>query len=171
MPIGDTVITIVGNLTADPDLRFTTSGVAVASFTVAASRRVYDQQSGKWSDSDTLFLRCNIWRQMAEQATESLTRGTRVIVTGRLKQRDYEATDGTKRTVYEIDAEEVGPSLKFATAKVVKATRDRAPHPAESMSGDPWTSNAPAAPEAGGSAPGGSAPGGGWAGGGEEPPF
>ncbi|MEV4161430.1 single-stranded DNA-binding protein [Nonomuraea dietziae] len=171
MSIGDTVITIVGNLTADPDLRFTTSGVAVASFTVAASRRVYDQQAGKWSDGDTLFLRCNVWRQTAEQATESLTRGTRVIVTGRLKQRDYEATDGTKRTVYEIDAEEVGPSLKFATAKVVKATRDKAPHPADSMGGDSWASNTPAASSPGGSAPSRSTLNGGWQGGGDEPPF
>ena len=129
MPIGDTIITVAGNLTADPDLRYTTTGTAVASFTVAASRRVYDAGAGEWRDGDTLFLRCSAWRHLAEHAAESLTKGTRVVVTGRLRQRDYEAADGQKRTVYEVDADDLGPSLRFATAKVVKATRERPLHP------------------------------------------
>jgi single-strand DNA-binding protein len=149
MPIGDTTITVAGNLTADPELRFTGTGIAVTSFTVAASRRVYDQDAGQWKDSDALFLRCSAWRQLAERVTESLTKGTRVIVTGRLRQRDYETSDGQKRTVYEVDADDAGPSLRFATAKVTKATRDRPPHPAEAA-GDPWASSGAAdAPAAG----------------------
>ncbi|GIH89901.1 single-stranded DNA-binding protein [Planobispora siamensis] len=163
MSSGDTSITIVGNLTADPDLRFTTSGTAVASFTVAASRRLFDQQSNQWKDGDTLFLRCNAWRQMAEHATNSLAKGMRVIVTGRLRQRDYEAKDGSKRTAYEIDVDELGPSLKFATARVTKTTREQAPHPAVSGS-DPWA--AAAAPPPG---PQSDSSGSGW--GGDEPPF
>jgi single-strand DNA-binding protein len=137
MSIGDTTLTVAGNLTADPELRFTPSGHAVAAFTVAASRRVYDQQSGQWKDADTLFLRCSAWRNLAEHAAESLTRGMRVIVTGRLKQREYETAEGEKRTVYEIEVEDVGPSLRYATAKVAKVSRDRPPHPAESAE-DPW---------------------------------
>ncbi|MBO3744899.1 single-stranded DNA-binding protein [Streptosporangiaceae bacterium NEAU-GS5] len=144
MSVGDTTITIVGNLTNDPELRFTAQGVPVATFTVAASRRVRDQQSGTWQDGDTLFLRCNAWRQLGEHCAESLNRGMRVIVNGRLKQRDYEDKEGVKRTVYEVDVEEVGSSLKFATAKVAKATRDRAPHPADI--GDPWSTGSPSSP-------------------------
>ena len=131
MPFGDTIITVAGNLTADPELRYTPTGVAVAAFTVAASRRSYDQDTGQWKDGDTLFLRCSAWRHLAEHVGESLTKGTRVLVTGRLRQREYETTEGEKRTVYEVDADDVGPSLRFATAKVSKATRERAPHPAE----------------------------------------
>jgi single-strand DNA-binding protein len=120
---GDTTITVVGNLTADPELRFTPSGAAVANFTVASTPRIYDRQSGEWKDGEALFLRCNIWREAAENVAESLTRGSRVIVTGRLKQRSFETREGEKRTVFEVEVEEIGPSLKYATAKVNKASR------------------------------------------------
>lgn len=139
---GDTIITVVGNLTADPELRFTASGAAVANFTVASTPRVFDKASGEWKDQEALFLRCSIWRQAAENVTESLTRGTRVIVTGRLKQRSYETKEGEKRTVIELEVEEIGPSLKFATAKVNRAERSGVQHgggyapPAD----DPWSS-------------------------------
>ncbi|MGB6201662.1 single-stranded DNA-binding protein, partial [Mycolicibacter algericus] len=123
MAIGDTTITVVGNLTADPDLRFTPSGAAVANFTVASTPRIYDRQSGEWKDGDALFLRCNIWREAAENVAESLTRGSRVIVTGRLRQRSFETREGEKRTVYEIEVDEVGPSLRYATAKINKISR------------------------------------------------
>ena len=120
---GDTVITVVGNLTADPELRFTPSGAAVANFTVASTPRTFDKNSNEWKDGEALFLRCSVWRQAAENVAESLHRGTAVIVQGRLKQRSYETKEGEKRTVYELDVDEVGPSLKFATAKVTKASR------------------------------------------------
>ncbi len=120
---GDTTITVVGNLTADPELRFTPSGAAVANFTVASTPRIYDRQSGEWKDGDALFLRCNIWREAAENVAESLTRGSRVIVTGRLKQRSFETREGEKRTVFEVEVDEIGPSLRYATAKVNKASR------------------------------------------------
>jgi len=121
--VGDTTITVVGNLTADPDLRFTPSGAAVANFTVASTPRVFDRQSNEWKDGDALFLRCNIWREAAENVAESLTRGSRVIVTGRLRQRSFETREGEKRTVYEVEVDEVGPSLKYATAKINKVSR------------------------------------------------
>ena len=146
MSMGDTTITVVGNLTAEPELRYTPTGVAVAALRVAASRRAYDQDSGQWKDAGTLFLSCTAWRQLAEHAAESLTKGSRVIVTGRLRQREYEASDGTKRTVYEVDADDVGPSLKWATAKIAKTTRDKAPHPADD--GDPWQADQPAGADA-----------------------
>ena len=120
---GDTVITVVGNLTADPELRFTPSGAAVANFTVASTPRIYDRQSGEWKDGEALFLRCNIWREAAENVAESLTRGSRVIVQGRLKQRSFETREGEKRTVVEVEVDEIGPSLRYATAKVNKASR------------------------------------------------
>jgi single-strand DNA-binding protein len=120
---GDTIITVVGNLTADPELRFTPSGAAVANFTVASTPRILDRQSGEWKDGEALFMRCSIWREAAENVAESLTRGSRVIVTGRLKQRSYETREGEKRTVVEVEVEEIGPSLKYATAKVNKASR------------------------------------------------
>ncbi|EUA93443.1 single-stranded DNA-binding domain protein [Mycobacterium ulcerans str. Harvey] len=120
---GDTTITVVGNLTADPELRFTPSGAAVANFTVASTPRIYDRQSGEWKDGEALFLRCNIWREAAENVAESLTRGARVIVSGRLKQRSFETREGEKRTVVEVEVEEIGPSLRYATAKVNKASR------------------------------------------------
>ena len=119
---GDTVITVVGNLTADPELRFTPGGAAVANFTVASTPRSFDKNTNEWKDGEALFLRCTVWRQVAENVAESLFKGSAVIVQGRLKQRSYEK-EGEKRTVYELDVEEVGPSLKFATAKVTKASR------------------------------------------------
>ena len=120
---GDTTITVVGNLTADPELRFTPSGAAVANFTVASTPRIYDRQSGEWKDGEALFLRCNIWREAAENVAESLTRGSRVIVSGRLKQRSFETREGEKRTVFEVEVDDIGPSLRYATAKVNKASR------------------------------------------------
>jgi len=157
MAVGDINITVVGNLTGDPELRFTPSGAAVASFTVAANSRYLDRTSNEWKDADPVYLRCSVWRQYAENVAESLTKGTRVIVTGRLKQRSYETREGEKRTSYEIDAEEVGPALRNATAKVTRTARSG---PASFDGGgaaadDPW-----AAP----------APGGGW-GGNDEPAF
>jgi single-strand DNA-binding protein len=123
MAAGDVTITVVGNLTNDPELRFTPSGAAVASFTVASTPRYLDKQTNEWKDGDALFLRCSVWRQAAENIAESLTRGARVIVTGRLRQRSYETKEGEKRTVVELEVDEVGPSLRYATAKVTKAQR------------------------------------------------
>lgn len=120
---GDTIITVIGNLTADPELRFTPAGAAVANFTVASTPRTFDRNSNEWKDGDALFMRCNIWREAAENVAESLTRGSRVIVSGRLKQRSYETREGEKRTVVELEVDEIGPSLKYATAKVNKANR------------------------------------------------
>ncbi|MFC4373969.1 single-stranded DNA-binding protein [Nocardia halotolerans] len=120
---GDTVITVIGNLTADPELRFTPAGAAVANFTVASTPRIFDRNTNEWKDGEALFLRCNIWREAAENVAESLTRGARVIVSGRLKQRSYETREGEKRTVVELEVDEVGPSLRYATAKVSKAGR------------------------------------------------
>jgi single-strand DNA-binding protein len=120
---GETVITLVGNLTADPELRFTQSGAGVASFTVASTPRTFDRQSGEWKDGEALFMRCNVWRQVAENVAESLARGSRVLVTGRLRQRSFETKEGEKRTVVELDVDEIGPSLRYATAKVNKVTR------------------------------------------------
>ena len=119
---GETVITIIGNLTADPELRFTPNGAAVANFTVASTPRTFDRQSNEWKDGETLFLRCSIWREAAENVAESLTKGMRVIAQGALKQRSYEK-DGQTRTVYEMDVQEIGPSLKYATAKVTRSQR------------------------------------------------
>ena len=119
---GETVITVVGNLTADPELRFTPNGAAVANFTVASTPRTFDRQSNEWKDGETLFLRCSIWREAAENVAESLTKGMRVVAQGALKQRSYEK-DGQTRTVYEMDVDEVGPSLKYATAKVTRSQR------------------------------------------------
>jgi single-strand DNA-binding protein len=169
---GETVITVIGNLTADPELRFTPSGAAVANFTVASTPRTLDRQTGEWKDGEALFLRCNIWRQAAENTAESLTRGMRVIVSGRLRQRSYETREGEKRTVVEMEVDEIGPSLRYATAKVNKAARQGG---ASGNGGygsagsfgspvdDPWSS----APQAG--APAGS--GSGAAGYDDEPPF
>ena len=120
---GDTIITVVGNLTADPELRFTPSGAAVANFTVASTPRIFDRQANEWKDGDALFMRCSIWREAAENVAESLTRGSRVIAQGRLKQRSYETREGEKRTVVELEVDEIGPSLRYATAKVNKASR------------------------------------------------
>jgi len=180
---GDTVITVVGNLTADPELRFTPSGAAVANFTVASTPRTFDKNTNEWKDGEALFLRCSVWRQAAENVAESLQRGTAVIVQGRLKQRSYETKEGEKRTVYELDVDEIGPSLRWATAKVTKASRGggggggfgggggggsyNGGGGSSSASGgggassggdDPWATSAPA----------GGGSGGGWS---DEPPF
>src|ERR1700710_733730 len=120
---GETLITVVGNLTADPERRFTPSGAAVASFTIASTPRTFDKNSNEWKDGDALFLRCSIWRQAAENVAESLQRGMRVVAQGRLKQRSFETREGEKRTVVEMDVDEVGPSLRYATAKVNRTQR------------------------------------------------
>lgn len=142
---GDTVITIVGNLTADPELRFTPSGAAVANFTVASTPRTFDRQANEWKDGDTLFMRCSVWRDAAENVAESLHRGARVIVQGRLKSRSYDTKEGEKRTVVEMDVDEVGPSLRYASAKVTKAERSNGQggfggqqQPQGQQQQDPW---------------------------------
>ena len=119
----DTTITIIGNLTADPELRFTPSGAPVASFTIASTPRTFDRQTNQWKDGETLFMRCSIWREAAENVAESLTKGTRVIVQGRLVQRSFETREGEKRTVVEMQVDEVGPSLRYATAKPNRTQR------------------------------------------------
>ncbi|AWN28346.1 single-stranded DNA-binding protein [Streptomyces libani] len=196
---GETVITVVGNLVDDPELRFTPSGAAVAKFRVASTPRTFDRQTNEWKDGESLFLTCSVWRQAAENVAESLTRGTRVVVQGRLKQRSYEDREGVKRTVYELDVEEVGASLKNATAKITK-TSGRGGQGGGGFGGgqqgggqggggwgggpgggqqgggapadDPWATGGPA----GGGQQGGGGGGGGWggsSGGGysDEPPF
>ncbi|GAA3094098.1 hypothetical protein GCM10020254_44030 [Streptomyces goshikiensis] len=184
---GETVITVVGNLVDDPELRFTPSGAAVAKFRVASTPRIFDKQTNEWKDGEGLFLTCSVWRQAAENVAESLQRGMRVIVQGRLKQRSYEDREGVKRTVYELDVEEVGPSLKTATAKVAKTTgrgaqggyggggqqqggggggwggapSGGAPQGGGASSDDPWASSAPAGGQqqgGGGGAAGAEAP-------------
>jgi len=152
MAAGDTNITIIGNLVDDPELRFTPSGAAVAKFRVASTPRFFDRNTNEWKDGDSLFLQCQIWRQAAENVAESLTRGMRVIVSGRLKQRSYETKEGEKRTVFEVEVDEVGPSLRNATAKVTKTTRGAsgnnfsAGSTESSSAEDPWS----AAPVGGG---------------------
>ena len=164
---GDTVITVVGNLVDDPELRFTPSGAAVANFRIASTPRTFDRQTNEWKDGDALFLSCSIWRQAAENVAESLQRGMRVIVQGRLKQRSYETREGEKRTVYELDVDEVGPSLSFATAKVTRASRSggggggysggggggQQSRPQQSAGNDPWATPAPQGGGGGGNAP------------------
>ena len=150
MAAGDTQITLVGNLTSDPELRFTPSGAAVAKFTVASTPRYMDRQTNEWKDGDTLFLNCQIWRQAAENVAESLTRGMRVIVSGRLKQRSYETKEGEKRTVVEMDVDDVGPALRNATAKVNRVARTDSGYNgggASAPSEDPWAVPAPAGDE------------------------
>jgi single-strand DNA-binding protein len=119
---GETIITLVGNLTADPELRFTPSGAPVANFTVASTPRTFDRTTNEWKDGDAMFLNCAVWRQAAENVAESLTKGMRVIVQGRLRSRSYETREGEKRTVFEVDVEEIGPALKYATAKVTRSS-------------------------------------------------
>ena len=119
---GETQITLVGNLTADPELRFTPSGAAVANFTVASTPRTFDRQTSEWRDGDAMFLNCSVWRQAAENVAESLTKGMRVVVQGRLKSRSYETREGERRTVFEVEVEEIGPSLRYASAKVTRTT-------------------------------------------------
>jgi len=169
---GETVITVVGNLTSDPELKFTPSGAAVANFTVASTPRTFDKQTNEWKDGDPLFIRCDAWRQMAENVAESLQKGQRVVVTGSLRVRNFERQDGSKGTSVEMNVDEVGPSLKWATAKVTKTTRSGGGGGGDQSGGqaNPWAQQ-PAAQ--GGSAPqqsGSDA----WAGGGgstDEPPF
>ncbi|MFD5617454.1 single-stranded DNA-binding protein [Streptomyces yangpuensis] len=193
---GETVITVVGNLVDDPELRFTPSGAAVAKFRVASTPRTFDRQTNEWKDGESLFLTCSVWRQAAENVAESLQRGMRVIVQGRLRQRSYEDREGVKRTVYELDVEEVGPSLKNATAKVAKTTGrggqggyggggqqqggggwGGAPSGGQQGGGapsdDPWASSAPAGGQQQGGGGGGWGGSSGGSGGGysDEPPF
>ncbi len=187
---GETIITLVGNLTGDPELRFTPSGAAVANFTVASTPRTFDRQSNEWKDGETLFMRCSIWRDAAENVAESLQRGARVVVTGRLKSRSYETKEGEKRTVIELDVDEVGPSLRYATAKVNKTQRGGGGggggFGGQSSGGgfggaqeDPWATGATApqqAPQQGGGQPAAPQQGGGQGGWGnapsyDEPPF
>ena len=174
---GDTVITVVGNLTADPELRFTPSGAAVANFTVASTPRTFDRQSNEWKDGEALFMRCNIWRDAAENVAESLTKGSRVIVSGRLKQRSYETREGEKRTVVELEVDEIGPSLRYATAQVNRASRGGGGGGGGNFgSGGSGGGNRGAAANSGAAAqnddPWGSAPASGSFGGGDdEPPF
>lgn len=196
---GETVITVVGNLVDDPELRFTPSGAAVAKFRVASTPRIFDKQTNEWKDGEGLFLTCSVWRQAAENVAESLQRGMRVIVQGRLKQRSYEDREGVKRTVYELDVEEVGPSLKSATAKVAKtsgrggqggyggggqqqggggnwggAPSGGAPQGGGAPSDDPWASSAPAGgqqQQGGGGGGWGGSSGGSGGGYSDEPPF
>ncbi|MCA1984427.1 single-stranded DNA-binding protein [Nocardioides nematodiphilus] len=177
---GETIITVIGNLTDDPELRFTPSGAAVANFTVASTPRTLNRQTQQWEDGETLFLRCSIWRQAAENVAESLTRGTRVIVQGRLKARSYETREGEKRTVNELEVDEIGPSLTWATAKVNRVSRQggqggggfgggnagggqqggfggggNAPQQQSAPANDPWATPAPQAPAQQGGAGGG----------------
>ncbi len=119
---GDTVITVVGNLTADPELRYTSSGLAVANFTIASTPRVFDRQANEWKDGEALFLRASVWREFAEHVASSLQKGSRVIAQGRLKQRSYETKEGEKRTSIELDVDEIGPSLRYATAQVTRTS-------------------------------------------------
>ena len=157
---GETVITVVGNLVDDPELRFTPSGAAVANFRIASTPRTLDRQTNEWKDGDALFLSCSVWRQAAENVAESLQKGMRVVVQGRLKQRQYETREGEKRTVVELDVDEVGPSLKYATAKVARTTRQGGGggYSGGGASGggdDPWASAAPASGQGGGGQQGG----------------
>ncbi len=158
---GDTIITLVGNLVDDPELRFTGSGVAVANFRVASTPRTFDRQANEWKDGETLFMSCSVWRQYAENVAESLTKGTRVIVSGRLKQRSYETQAGERRTVVELEVDEVGPVLRNATAKVNRISREGGFSGGgggqSAPANDPWSS-----PQSGGDSWGGSA---------DQPPF
>ncbi len=145
---GETVITVVGNITDDPELRFTPSGAAVANFTVASTPRTMNRQTNEWEDGEALFLRCSIWRQAAENVAESLQKGARVIVQGRLKARTWETREGEKRTSFEVDVDEIGPSLKWATAKVTRAQRSGGGGGGygggqQSQQADPWATSGP----------------------------
>lgn len=173
---GDTIITVVGNLTADPELRFTASGAAVANFTVASTPRTFDRQSNEWKDGDTLFMRCSIWREAAENVAESLTKGTRVIVSGRLTQRSYENREGQRQTVVELQVDEVGPSLRYASAKVTRAQRSSGGGGFGNQGGAGGYGNQGGASRGDYGAPSGGAPDDPWSGGGstnfsDEPPF
>ena len=178
---GETPITLIGNLTADPELRFTPSGAAVANFTVASTPRTFDRQTNEWRDGDAMFLNCAVWRQAAENVAESLQKGMRVIVSGRLKSRSYETREGEKRTVFEVDVDEIGPALRYATAKVTRTTGGggggggggrssggggggNSGNSGGSFGGDPWATGG----SSGGSGGGGGSRGG-QSGGGDDP--
>jgi single-strand DNA-binding protein len=175
---GETVITVVGNLVDDPELRFTPSGAAVANFRIASTPRTFDRQTNEWKDGDALFLTCSVWRQAAENVAESLQKGMRVVVQGRLKSRQYETREGEKRTVFEIDVDEVGPSLKYATAKVTRTQRSGGGGGYSQQGGgqpanDPWATPAPQGAPAGGQSGGGQSGGDPWGApgvGSDEPP-
>ena len=177
MAAGDTNITMIGNLVDDPELRFTPSGYAVANFTVASTPRNFDKKTNEWKDGDTLFLRCSLWREAAENVAETLSKGTRVILSGRLKQRSYETKEGDKRTVFEVEVDEVGPSLRYATAKITKTNRQNSgagnsgfSSPTETFSEDPWAASTSTSGSTSGSVSGSG--GGGWATTtNDEPPF
>ena len=150
---GETMVTVVGNLTADPELRYTQNGVAVANFTIASTPRMFDRQSGEWKDGEALFMRASVWREFAEHVASSLTKGARVVATGRLRQRSYETKEGEKRTSIELEVDEIGPSLRYATAQVQRqssgaskgAVEDAWSAPAAGgVTQDPWASAAPA---------------------------
>lgn len=171
---GETVITVVGNLVDDPELRFTPAGAAVAKFRIASTPRVFDKQTNEWKDGESLFLTCSVWRQAAENVAESLARGVRVVVQGRLKQRSYEDSQGVKRTVYELDVDEVGPTLARATAKVTKNPSGGGHgSAAQKATDDPWANAKPAngQQQSGGWGSQQPAPAGAPAGHPEEPPF
>jgi single-strand DNA-binding protein len=136
---GETTLTVVGNLTADPELRYTQNGVAVANFTIASTPRTYDRQSGEWKDGEALFMRASVWREFAEHVANSLTKGARVVATGRLRQRSYETKEGEKRTSIELEVDEIGPSLRYATAAVTKQSSGG---PRQAASDDQWSSPA-----------------------------
>lgn len=134
---GETAVTVVGNLTSDPELRYTQSGLAVANFTIASTPRHFDRQSNEWVDDDALFLRASVWREFAEHVAGSLVKGSRVIAQGVLKQRSYETKEGEKRTSIELEVDAIGPDLRYATASVTRASRDSAPAPVE----EPWAAS------------------------------
>ena len=181
---GETPITLIGNLTADPELRFTPSGAAVANFTVASTPRTFDRQTNEWRDGDAMFLNCAVWRQAAENVAESLQKGMRVIVSGRLKSRSYETREGEKRTVFEVDVDEIGPALRYATAKVTRTSsvggggggnggggggggRSSGGGVGGSFGGDPWATGGGSGGGGGGGSRGGQP--GGQSGGGDDP--
>lgn len=185
---GETTITVIGNLTADPELRFTPSGAAVANFTVASTPRTFDRQNNEWKDGETLFMRCSIWREAAENVAESLQRGMRVVVSGRLVSRSYETKEGEKRTTMELQADEIGPSLKYATAKVNRTQRGGGGSGGQGGgfgggNDDPWATSGAGSNQGGGQGSGGQGSGGqggnqggqgGWGGSApnyDEPPF
>ena len=149
---GETVITVVGNLTADPELRYTQNGLAVANFTIASTPRNFDRASNDWKDGEALFLRASVWREFAEHVAGSLTKGSRVIATGRLKQRSYETKEGEKRTSIELEVDEIGPSLRYATAQVTRAASSRdggagaGGGRGNAVADEPWAASAPDAP-------------------------
>ena len=150
---GETVITVVGNLTGDPELRYTQNGLAVANLTIASTPRNFDRASNDWKDGETLFIRGSVWREFAEQVAGSLTKGTRVIATGRLKQRSYETKEGEKRTSIELEIDEIGPSLRYASAQVTRTSRDGGGSSRNQAADEPWAAAPPAA--SGGRAPSG----------------